>query len=492
MEYLREKEVWLLVGSQDLYGQKVLNNVERHGKEVAEFFDGIKDLPVKIVFMGVMSSEEKITQACLAANTSSRCVGVIIWCHTFSPGQMWMAGLSQLQKPILHLHTQMDHEIPIGINMDYMNENQSAHGDREEGYALTELRKRRKIVVGHYSEDPYVRASIQVWSRAALAWDNWQNLTVAKIGGKMRNVAVTECSPNLVKSKMGVTVADYGPADALRFIQKVSQERVIDQALDLYDEAFAVEERLASGSQDNDALLEAIKQTIGIRDFLESVNASAFTINFQNLPGFSRLPFLAAQILMSEGYGYGAEGDARTAAMVYACKVMGMGLVGGASFMEHYVNSFSTGHVLGAHMGEVCPSLSALSSFIPECIIAHLGIGGKKPPVRLIFDADAGPAINISLVEVNGALRLIANPVNIIEPPDYPDLPVARALWQPVPDLKTEFTAWSLLGGAHHTALTQALSMEYFIDFARIAGIQLFIIDEKTDLLKLEADLGLR
>jgi L-arabinose isomerase len=393
---------------------------------------------------------------------------------------MWLGGLRLLAKPVLHLHTQFNRDLPWdSIDMDFMNLNQSAHGDREFGYMATRLGVNRKVVVGHW-RDADVHARVGAWSRAAAAWHDWQHLKIARFGDNMREVAVTEGDKVEAQARLGYSVNGYGMGDLAGSVGRIS-EAAIDRLVSEYDERYTVAEALRPGGERRASLREAAAIELGMRAFLEDGNFHAFTDTFQDLHGLPQLPGIAVQRLMEDGYGFGAEGDWKTAALVRAMKVMSSGLSGGTSFMEDYTYDFGRpAKVLGAHMLEVCPSIAAET---PRCEIHPLSIGGKADPVRLVFTAPAGPAVNASMVQIGNRFRMIVNEVDTVKPDrDLPRLPVARAVWVPKPDLATAAAAWIYAGGAHHTGFSQSLTMEHLEDFADMADVELLCIDDKTQL----------
>ena len=477
---LSNLEAWFVTGSQDLYGPETLKQVDQHAATITRALGSSPEMPVRVVAKPVMTSSGMIHQLCQDANNSNHCIGVISWMHTFSPARMWIAGLRSLTKPLLHLHTQFNEELPWStIDMDFMNLNQSAHGDREFGFIGASMRLKRKIVVGHW-QDAEVHSEMGAWMRAACAWHDAQNLKVARFGDNMRNVAVTEGNKVNAQIKLGYTVNGYGIGDLVQSVQQVTEVEVNELTAD-YDDAYRVAESLRKGGGKRQSLLEAARIEIGLRHFLEKTDSHAFTDTFEDLHGLAQLPGIAVQRLMEAGYGFGAEGDWKTAALVRAVKVMSHGLKGGASFMEDYTYHLKGGaQVLGAHMLEVCPSIANEK---PSAEIHPLPIGGKADPVRLVFTAAAGKAVNASVVDVGNRFRLIVNQVNVIQPQHaLPKLPVARAIWAPEPNLKVAATAWIHAGGAHHTALGFALRPEHLENFADMAGIECLLIDAETTI----------
>jgi L-arabinose isomerase len=482
---LANLEAWFVTGSQHLYGTETLKKVEDHATTIAGGLSASPEMPVKIVAKPVLTNSESIQELCLDANKTKNCIGLITWMHTFSPARMWIAGLRSLSKPLLHLHTQFNQELPWStIDMDFMNLNQSAHGDREFGFIGARMRLKRKIVVGFW-QDSAVHAEMGAWLRAACAWHDAQYLKVTRFGDNMRNVAVTEGDKVEAGIRLCYSVNGYGVGDLVRNMQQVTDAEV-KQLTAEYDETYRVAQPLRAGGCKHQSLLEAARIELGLRHFLEENGSRAFTDTFEDLGGLTQLPGIAVQRLMAEGYGFGAEGDWKTAALVRAVKVMSQGLKGGASFMEDYTYHLKNGgQVLGAHMLEVCPSITDEK---PSAEIHPLSIGGKEDPVRLVFTAATGRAVNASVVDMGNRFRLIANQVNLIAPEHpLPKLPVARAVWVPEPNLKIAATAWMLAGGAHHTALSRSLTSEHLENFAEMAGMECLMIDRDTkasDFLK--------
>lgn len=477
----KQAEVWFVTGSQHLYGPETLEAVAEHSREIASALDVSAHIPVKILFKPVLTTPDAIRALCLEANSAENCIGLVAWMHTFSPAKMWIAGLSLLKKPFSHLHTQYNREIPWAeIDMDFMNLNQAAHGDREFGFIGSRLRLERKVVVGHW-QDEDVQASLGVWARAALAWDDWQGAKIARFGDNMRDVAVTEGDKVEAQIKLGYSVNGYGMGDLVETINAASDAEV-NQMMQAYYDEYDVVPALAPDGDRNASLVEAARIEVGLRNFLSVGNFKAFTTTFENLHGVPQLPGLAVQRLMRDGYGFGAEGDWKTAALVRAMKVMAEGLEGGVSFMEDYTYHFSTNgdKVLGSHMLEICESIAANK---PKLDIQPLSIGGKEDPLRLIFDANLGTAIGASMMDMGGRFRMVANVVDVV-PNDapLPKLPVARALWVPRPNLKTAATAWIYAGGAHHTSFSYSVTAEHLQDFADMAGVEFLLIDEHTQI----------
>jgi L-arabinose isomerase len=478
-EALGHLEVWLVTGSQEMYGEATVRQVEAHAREVAAGLDAQPEIPVRVVHKEVATSPSSIRRVALETNAADTCIGVIVWMHTFSPAKMWIAGLSALQKPLLHLHTQFNRELPWSeIDMDFMNLNQSAHGDREFGFMQTRMGQRRKTVVGHWS-DPAVARRVGAWARAACGWHELQGLEVARFGDNMRQVAVTEGDKVEAQLRLGVSVNGYGVDDLARAVHEVADAEV-DALTREYEDRYDLVPALREGGERRASLRDAARIEAGLRSFLDAGGFKAFTDTFEDLADLPQLPGIGVQRLMADGYGFGGEGDWKTAALLRAAKVMGAGIDGGSSFMEDYTYDFAPGdgRVLGAHMLEVCPTIA---DGRPSCEIHPLSIGGRGDPVRLVFTARAGPAVNLALVDIGDRFRLLVNEVELVPPDEpLPKLPVARALWRPRPDLPTAAEAWLVAGGSHHTVLSGQLGTEILVDFAEIAGIELVVIDAET------------
>ena len=486
MTDLKHLEVWFVTGSQHLYGEETLRQVAAHSEEIAKSLDGATQIPVRVVFKPTVKSTEEVTAVCAEANAAKNCIGIICWMHTFSPAKMWITGLRILQKPLLHLHTQFNRDIPWGeIDMDFMNLNQSAHGDREFGFMVSRLRKNRKVVVGHW-QDGEVVSQIEGWTRAAAGWADWQGAKFVRFGDNMRYVAVTEGDKVEAELKFGYSVNTHGIGDLVKVINSVDN-KTVDTLIQEYGDSYSIAPSLLNGQAGS--LRDAARIEAGLRQFLEEGGYKGFSDTFEDLHGMIQLPGIAAQRLMGEGYGFAGEGDWKTAALVRAMKVMATGLKGGNSFMEDYTYHFEPGNelVLGAHMLEICESIA---SDKPKCEVHPLGIGGKADPVRLVFNVAAGPAINASLMDMGNRFRLLVNEVEAVEPKhDLPKLPVARVLWKPLPDMKTGCAAWILAGGAHHTCYSQNLTATHLEDFADMAGIEYVKIGRDTDLYQFKNEL---
>jgi L-arabinose isomerase len=473
-----DREVWFLTGSQDLYGEDTLRQVAEQSQEVARLLDASDAVPAHVVWKPVLKDSASIRRAMLEANGRDDVLGVITWMHTFSPAKMWIAGLDALAKPLLHLHTQANVELPWDtIDFDFMNLNQAAHGDREYAYALTRLGVSRATVVGHAS-NPVVTARVGAWVRAAAGWAATHELRLVRFGDNMRNVAVTEGDKTEAEHVFGVSVNTWGVNDLVAAIAAVS-EADVDALVAEYEAAYDVVPELRKDGARHDSLRDAARQEIALRGFLAERGATAFTTNFEDLGELRQLPGLAVQRLMADGFGFGAEGDWKTAVLVRAAKVMGAGLPGGASLMEDYTYDLTPGAevILGAHMLEICPSLTTAR---PRVEIHPLGIGGKDDPVRMVFDADPGVGVVVSLADLRDRFRLTANVVDLVEHPDLPHLPVARAVWQPRPDFTTSAEAWLTAGAAHHTVMTTNVPIGTWEMFADMARTELLVIDEHT------------
>ncbi|MBV9714587.1 MAG: L-arabinose isomerase [Solirubrobacterales bacterium] len=484
----RENSVWFLTGSQYLYGEDTLRQVHEHARRIAATLDDCDAIPVLVVDHEPLTDAETIRRVLADAGAAEECVGVILWMHTFSPARMWIGGLSVLGKPVLHLHTQFDRDLPWSeIDMDYMNLNQSAHGDREFAYAESRMRVRRKTVVGHWA-DPHVQERIGSWTRAACGWHEAQRLQVARFGDNMRNVAVTEGDKVGAQIALGVSVNGYG-VDSLGLAVAGASEQTVNELVEEYEQAYALAPELRADGARRESLVEAARIEAGLRAVLEEGGFGAFTDTFEDLGALRQLPGIAVQRLMHDGYGFGAEGDWKTAGLLRVVKMMASTRPGGTSFMEDYVYHLGPGgqKILGAHMLEVCPSIAAER---PSCEIHPLSIGERDDPVRLVFTAPPGPAVVVCMIDIGGRLRLIANEVDVVAPDEsLSRLPVARAIWHPRPDLATAAEAWLLAGGSHHSVFTMALGLEPLRDLAEIAGIELLVIDEETSIHRFANEL---
>lgn len=481
-------EIWFITGSQHLYGPETLKQVAEHSQKIVEGLGLSKKLPLSIVFKPVLTGPDAIRQICEEANVAPTCAGLISWMHTFSPAKMWIGGLSILRKPLLHLHTQFNRDLPwSSIDMDFMNLNQAAHGDREFGFINARLRKSRKVIAGHW-EDPEVQKRIEIWMRAAHAWQDWQGAKFARFGDNMRQVAVTEGDKVSAEIQFGFSVNGYGVGDLVQKVNSIP-ENEIETLTALYENQYSVAPDLKKNRKRYQSLRDGARIELGIRRFLEEGGFKGFTTTFEDLHGLKQLPGLAVQRLMNDGYGFGGEGDWKTAALLRAMKVMADGLPGGTSFMEDYTYHLhpSGSKVLGAHMLEICESIAESK---PTLEIHPLGIGGKEDPLRLVFDVAPGDAMNVSLIDLGNRFRLILNEVKVERAPEpLPKLPVARAFWVPEPNFKTGCEAWILAGGAHHTGFSQSLTREHLEDFSEISGIELLTIGSETKIPDFKKEL---
>jgi L-arabinose isomerase len=485
---LPKSEVWMVTGAQELYGPGPLKLVADNSRTVARALNSAKGMPMPFVFKEVLTTSESIRAICLKANETPECAGLVLWMHTFSPSRMWIGGLSVLRKPFAHLHTQFNRDLPWGeIDMDFMNLNQAAHGDREAGFMHARMRLPRKIIVGHW-QDPEVVERLAAWMRVARGWQDMQGARFARFGDNMRRVGVTEGDKVAAETRFGYSVDGYGIGELAAEIGGVAAARV-NRLCAEYAERYKLAPGLQKGAARHASLQEAARIELGLRSFLERGGFKGFTTTFEDLHGLRQLPGLAVQRLMADGYGFGAEGDWKTCALLRMMKVIGEGLEGGTSFMEDYTYHLHPkgSLVLGSHMLEICESIAEAK---PSLEVHPLGIGGKDDPARLVFTAPAGPALNASVIDLGNRFWLIVNEVDVVEPPEaMPKLPVARAVWKCRPDFKTACGAWIRAGGAHHTAFSYTVTAEHLRDFAEIAGIELVLIDAATRLPELEKEL---
>lgn len=488
LEALKKLELWFVTGSQHLYGEETLKQVAEDSQKIVAGLNEAGNFPVKIVFKPVLTTPEAIYQLCLEANSAPNCIGLATWMHTFSPAKMWIAGLSMLRKPFVHFHTQFNRDIPwASIDMDFMNLNQSAHGGREFGFIGTRMRRARKVIVGYW-QDPDVMAQLDTWMRAACAWHDAQGARFARFGDNMREVAVTEGDKVEAQLRFGYSVNGYGLGELAAYVKNVTPAE-IDGLVAEYQSLYTLTNAELTGAELRNSLAEAARIELGMRAFLEAGNFKGFTTTFEDLYGLEQLPGLAVQRLMADGYGFGAEGDWKTAALVRAMKVMGAGLDGGTSFMEDYTYHLAPGNmkVLGAHMLEVCASIAEGT---PSLEVHPLSIGGKADPARLVFNTPRKPGLNASMVDLGNRFRLIVNTLEVVAPDnDLPKLPVARVVWVPKPNLKVAAAAWILAGGAHHTGFSQAVTVEHLEDFAEMAGVEFLLIDDHTNLREFKKEL---
>ena len=482
-------EVWFVTGAQLLYGGDAVIAVDAHSNEMVKGLNESGNLPVKIVYKGTVNSAREVTDTLKAANNDPHCIGVITWMHTFSPAKMWIHGLQELRKPLLHFHTQSTKEIPWEtMDMDFMNLNQSAHGDREFGHIVTRMRKNRKVVVGHW-QDPEAQAKIAVWMRVSAAWADAQDMRIIRFGDQMNNVAVTDGDKVEAEMRLGYHV-DYYPIADLVAVQNRVTEAEVDALVAEYEKEYDFADNCKAGGKDREQVRSAAREEIALRRFLEEKGAKAFTTNFDDLAGVDQLPGLACQRLMAEGYGFGAEGDWKTAALYRTMWFMGQGLPRGCSFLEDYTLNFDgkNSAILQAHMLEVCP---LIAEHKPKLEVYPLGIGGKNDPARLVFTSKQGPGVAATIVDMGNRFRLIVNEVECVKSKELPKLPVASALWIPQPDFATGAAAWILAGGTHHTSFSYDLTTEYLEDYADIAGIEMVVIDKNTTIPQFKKELRL-
>jgi L-arabinose isomerase len=482
-----KKSIWFITGSQHLYGPETLEQVARNSREISSELNAITQNLAGIVFKPVVKTPDEIFELMQQANADANCIGLITWMHTFSPSQMWIRGLSVLKKPLLHLHTQYNRDIPWNeIDMDFMNLNQAAHGDREFGFICTRMKVKRTVVVGHW-KDTGVQTEIETWVRATLAWNESQGLKVARLGDNMRHVAVTEGDKVEAHMRFGWSVSGFGVGELVQQINEVT-DKDIAVLMEEYAHTYQISSAITNDKSQNAKLIEAARIELGLGRFLEAGDFKAFTTTFEDLHGLKQLPGLSVQRLMQKGYGFGAEGDWKTSALLRCMKVMSQGLQGGTSFMEDYTYHLDPSgmKVLGAHMLEVCPSIAEGK---PSLELHPLGIGGKEDPARLVFSVKEGPALNASLLDMGNRFRLLVNTVTAVKPINTPKLPVAKALWIPQPDLKTSATAWIYAGGAHHTGFSFDVQPKHLELFAEMAGMEYLLIDENTNIRDFKNEL---
>ncbi len=488
MTELKKYIFWFVTGSQHLYGPETLEKVAEHSQMIAKALADAPSIPFRVVFKPVVKTPDEINKLCREANSDESCAGIITWMHTFSPAKMWISGLSILQKPLLHLHTQFNRDIPWdSIDMDFMNLNQAAHGDREYGFIGARMRLARKVVVGYW-EDSEVRRRMGVWMRAAVGYVESRKIKVARFGDNMRQVAVTEGDKVEAQIKLGWSVDGFGVGDLVQLVDQVSDSDA-NILLEEYAERYDITPEGRSEGTVRDAIRVQAKYEIALKAFMEEGSYGAFTTTFEDLHGLKQLPGLAAQRLMEAGYGFGGEGDWKTSAMVRLVKLMSSGMGKGTSFMEDYTYHFEPGNemVLGAHMLEVCPTIAATR---PRIEVHPLGIGGKADPARLVFDGQSGSAIAATLIDMGDRFRLIVNDVNAIKPEKaMPKLPVARLLWKPEPSLMDGAEAWILAGGAHHTVFSLDITAEHMVDWAEMTGIECILINKDTRMNELKKEL---
>lgn len=485
---LKQYEVWFVTGSQHLYGPETLKAVAKHSQEIAATLNKASAIPVKVVFKPVMVSPDAITELCQQANNAAKCIGLVTWCHTFSPSKMWINGLKQLRKPVAHLHTQYNRDIPWGtIDMDFMNMNQAAHGDREHGFIWSRMRLARKVVVGFWQEKS-TQEKLGAWTRAAAAWADWQTAKFVRFGDNMREVAVTDGDKVSAQMKFGFSVNTHGVGDLVKIVNAVT-EKEVDALCKEYEAVYEMTGDLKKGGKRSKSVRDAARIELGIKQFLTAGGFKGYTDTFEDLHGLAQLPGVGSQRMMAAGFGFGGEGDWKTSALVRAMKVMASGLEGGTSFMEDYTYHMQPGNklVLGSHMLEICPSIADGKVSLQ---VHPLGIGGKADPARLVFNTPAGPALNASLMDFGNRFRLLINEVDVVAPEhSMPKLPVAQAVWKCRPNFEDACAAWIYAGGAHHTGFSQAVTTEMLEDFAAMAGIEVVVIDADTKLRQFKQEL---
>lgn len=488
MSNLSNKTVWFITGSQHLYGTETLKQVDVDSSTIVDGLNKSGKVPVKIVFKPVVKTPDEILDVCIEANSDKNCIGIITWMHTFSPAKMWIAGLKVLNKPFMHLHTQFNRDLPWDkIDMDYMNLHQSAHGDREYGFINSRMRKNRKVVVGFW-QDKAVQEQVGAWCRTAIGWDDSQGLKVARFGDNMREVAVTEGDKVEAQIKFGWQISAFGVGDLIAYVDKVTNSEV-DALYQEYEKLYQVADNCKPGHKYHENVRVQARYEIALKRFMEAGNFKAYTTNFENLTGLSQLPGLASQRLMAAGYGFGAEGDWKQAAMLRIIKTMSQGLSGGSSFMEDYTYHLDPANegVLGSHMLEICPSTAAAK---PRLEVHPLGIGGKDAPARLVFESATGPAMNVTLIDMGNRFRFIVNTLDVIKPlGKLPLLPVASAFWKTHPNLADGAAAWIYAGGTHHSAFTLALTPDFIETFAEMADVEFVLIDKNTQVPQLKKEL---
>ena len=483
----KDFEVWFVTGAQLLYGGDAVIAVDGHSNEMVNGLNASGKLPVKVVYKGTVNSAKEVTATLKAANYDDKCIGVITWMHTFSPSKMWIHGLQELRKPLLHFHTQFNKEIPWDtMDMDFMNLNQSAHGDREFGHITARLRKPRKVVVGHW-QDPKVQDKLAIWMRVSAAWADAQDMRIVRFGDQMNNVAVTDGDKVDAEIKFGYHV-DYCPIAELVAVQNTITDAEVAELLNTYEKEYEVAADCKEGGKKRGQVVHAARIELALRKVLKEKGAKAFTTNFDDLAGVDQIPGIAAQRLMAEGYGFGAEGDWKTAALYRTMYVMSYGMPKGCSFLEDYTLNFDgeNSAILQAHMLEVCPMIAAQK---PRLEVHPLGIGGKNDPARLVFTSKPGEGVAATIVDMGNRFRMIVNVVDCIESKPLPKLPVASSLWIPRPNFEVGAAAWILAGGTHHTSFSYDLTVEYMEDFAEIAGIELVVIDENTNIRDFRKEL---
>ena len=475
-----DMKFWFITGSQFLYGEETLRQVEENSREIVRGLNQAGLFPAELIYKDTMKTAGGISQVIKQANADDTCAGIVVFMHTFSPSKMWINGLNLLQKPYLHFHTQFHASIPNeDIDMDYMNLHQSAHGDREHGFIGTRMRLPRKVVVGHW-DSAKVQQKIGKWMRSAIGVAVSKNMKVMRFGDNMREVAVTEGDKVEAQMKLGWEVNTWPVGQLVKTMAEVT-DAAVDGLVTEYKERYDIV------TDDMEAVRYQAREQLGMQKMLESESCMAYTNTFQDLFGMMQLPGLASQDLMRQGYGYGGEGDWKTAAMTAIMKAMAEGMEGGTSFMEDYTYDLASGLTLGAHMLEVCPTVAAGKAKVE---VHPLGIGDREPPARLVFEGKEGAAILASLIDMGGRLRLIVHDVNCVKPTKtMPNLPVARVMWKAEPNLEVGGQCWILAGGAHHTVLSYDCDAEMMRDWARMMDIEFVHISKDTDPVKFEQEL---
>jgi L-arabinose isomerase len=488
MKPSRRPQIWFLTGSQGLYGPETLNQVAAQSQQIVAALNDSAELRAEVLWRPVVTDADAIRHACQKASVAEDCIGVIAWMHTFSPAKMWIGGLEALQVPLLHLHTQANVALPWAeLDMDFMNLNQAAHGDREFGYIQTRLGIPRTTVAGHVS-DPSVTARIGGWARAATGLAALRTMKVARFGDNMRDVAVTEGDKVEAQRRFGVSVNTYSINDLVASVDAVPDAEV-DELVKVYDDAYRLAAELRPEGARHDSLRYGARLEAGLRAFLDASDFTAFTTNFEDLGGLRQLPGLAVQRLMADGYGFGGEGDWKTSVLLRTLKVIGAGRPGGTSFMEDYTYHLVPGEerILGAHMLEVCPTIAAGT---PSIEIHPLGIGNREDPVRMVFDAAPGPAVVVGMADLGDRFRLVANEIDVVAPDQpLPRLPVARAVWKPRPDFRTSAESWLIAGAPHHTVLSSAVSTDELNDLATMLRTELLTIDSSTEIRQFQKEI---
>lgn len=488
MTDVKDMKVWFVTGSQHLYGPKTLKQVDEDSSKIVEGLNASGKLPVEVVFKPVVKTPDEILNICVEASADKNCIGIITWMHTFSPAKMWIGGLKALSKPYMHLHTQFNRDLPWSeIDMDYMNLHQSAHGGREYGFINARMRKNRKVVVGHW-QDEKVQTQVGNWCRTAIGWADSQGLKVARFGDNMREVAVTEGDKVEAQIKFGWQINGYSLGEFVELVNEVTDAQV-DELYKEYEAEYEVADNCKPGGEFHENVRVQARYEIALKRFMKEGNFKAFTTNFENLTGLSQLPGLASQRLMAAGYGFGAEGDWKQAALLRIVKTMSEGMKGGSSFMEDYTYHMDPANeaVLGAHMLEICPSIAAKK---PRLEVQPLGIGGKDAPARLIFESETGDAMNVTMIDMGNRFRIIVNTLDVIDPLDtMPKLPVASAFWKAHPNLADGAAAWIYAGGTHHSVFTLALTPDFIETFAEYADVEFVIIGKDTKVPEFKKEL---